>query len=210
MGDAIERATVATITASSSDAEVIEASLRVPERFGELYDRYAAMLYGYACQRVGTTAAEDLVADTFLDAFSQRQRYDLARADARPWLYGILANKISRRGRTEKIHYRAIARAWQAPTVEGLAERVADQVSAQAQRGVLAAALCRLSKADRNVLLLVAWGQLSYVEVAQALDLPLGTVRSRLHRARRTVRAALAEAGLAGAAPESQARERTS
>jgi RNA polymerase sigma factor (sigma-70 family) len=180
---------------AGTDAEVIQASWQAPDRFGVLYDRHADVLFGYASQRVGVVAAEDLVADTFLAAFAQRHRYDLTRPDARPWLFGILGNKISRRGRAEKIHYRAFARACQAQTGEGLAERVAEQVSAQAQRGRLAAALCRLSKADRNVLLLVAWGRLSYEEVAQALDIPIGTVRSRLHRARRTVRQALAETG---------------
>ena len=174
------------------DSEIIHASLQVPDRFAALYERYAGVLFGYACQRLGRAAAEDAVADTFLAAFAQRRRYDLARTDARPWLFGILTNKIARRGRDERIHYRASVRAWQAPVDDGPEEAVAERVSAQAQRGALAEALCRLSAADRSALLLFAWGQLSYDEVAQALEIPVGTVRSRLHRARRKVRAALA------------------
>jgi RNA polymerase sigma factor (sigma-70 family) len=175
----------------ATDAQIIQASRHSPDRFGTLYDRYATVLYGYACLRVGRGSAEDVVAETFLTAFAQRHGYDPARASARPWLFGILTNKIADRSRAEKIHYRAYARAWQSPIVDGLADRVADQVTAQAQRGRLAAALSRLNPADRHVLLLIAWGQLSYDEVAHALGIPPGTVASRLSRARRKVRAAL-------------------
>jgi DNA-directed RNA polymerase specialized sigma24 family protein len=94
-----------------------------------------AALYTYAYQRVGPAAAEDLVADTFLAAFAQRHRYDVGRTNARPWLFGILTNLIARRGRAEKIHYRAYARAWQAPVSDGPADRVAEEVSAQAGAG---------------------------------------------------------------------------
>lgn len=174
-----------------ADAEIIRASWQSPDRFAALYDRYATVLYGYACLRVGRGPAEDVVADTFLAAFAQRRGYDLARSSARPWLFGILTNKIAQRSRAEKTHYRAHARAWQNPVVEGIADRVADRVNAQAQRGRLAGALSRLNAPDRDVLLLVAWGQLSYEEVAQALRIPPGTVASRLNRARRKVRAAL-------------------
>jgi RNA polymerase sigma-70 factor (ECF subfamily) len=177
----------------ATDAEIIRASWDNPDRFGTLYDRYAAVLYGYAGLRVGRATAEDVVADTFLAAFAQRHGYDLSRGSARPWLFGILTNKIAERSRAEKIHYRAYARAWQNPVAEGVADRVADQVTAEAQRGRLAAALSRLSPADRHVLLLVAWGELSYDEVAQALGIPPGTVASRLNRARRKVRAALGD-----------------
>jgi RNA polymerase sigma factor (sigma-70 family) len=189
----METALAAERVGEATDAEIIRASWETPDRFGMLYDRYATMLYGYACLRVGRGTAEDAVADTFLAAFAQRRGYDLTRAIARPWLFGILTNKIAERGRAEKIHYRALARAWQDPVLEGIADRVADQVSAQAERGRLAAALGRLKAADRHVLLLVAWGQLSNVEVAQALGIPSGTVASRLNRARRKLRAALGD-----------------
>jgi RNA polymerase sigma-70 factor (ECF subfamily) len=179
------------ITTVATDAEIIEASWQTPDRFGALHDRYLATLYRYACQRVGPAAAEDVVADTFLAAFAQRQSYDIARSDARPWLFGILTRRIARWGRAEKTNFRAYARAWQAPVTEGVDERVADQVSAQAMRKRLAAALCRLSRADREVLLLISWGQLSYDEVAEALGIPVGTVASRLNRAKRKVREVL-------------------
>src|SRR5262245_27203505 len=178
-------------TGEATDSEVIAQSGQPRQRLGLLYHRHATVLYGYACQRVGASAAEDLVADTFLTAFAQRRRYELARSNARPWLFGILTNKIARHARTERIHYRAYARAWQEPVLDGVDERVAEQVTAGAQRARLVAALCHLRRDDRHVLLLVAWGQLTYEEVAEAMNIPVGTVKSRLNRARHKLREAL-------------------
>jgi RNA polymerase sigma factor (sigma-70 family) len=174
-----------------ADSAAIRASLQEPERFAVLYDRHAAALHRYAGRRVGDEVAEDLVAATFLAAFRARQRYDLARPSARPWLFGILTKEIARRHRTEKARFRALERAWSDRPVDGLADQVAADVSARAARAPLAAALLCLSSAERSVLLLIAWGDLSYGEAAQALGIPVGTVRSRLNRARRKVSEAL-------------------
>lgn len=174
-----------------TDSAAIRQSLRQPEQFAVLYDRHAAVLHRYAGRRVGDQVADDLVAATFLAAFRGRQRYDLVRASALPWLFGILTKEIARRHRTEKARFRALERAWSDRPADGLADQVAADVSAQAARGRLAAALARLSPAERGVLLLIAWGDLSYGEAAQALGIPVGTVRSRLNRARRKVREAL-------------------
>jgi RNA polymerase sigma-70 factor, ECF subfamily len=175
----------------ADDAGLIAESLGQPERFGELYDRHAAVLHRYAARRVGDDLADDLVAATFLAAFRARVRYDQARPDARPWLFGILTKEISRQHRTESARWRALARSAPDRPADGLADQVAADVSAQAQRAVLAGALAGLAPADRSVLLLIAWGDLSYEETAQALGIPVGTVRSRLSRARVQVRAAL-------------------
>jgi RNA polymerase sigma factor (sigma-70 family) len=78
------------------------------------------------------------------------------------------------------------------PEIAGHADRVAADVTAQAMRPLLEAALASLSAGDRDVLLLIAWEQLTYEEVSRALGIPVGTVRSRLHRARAKVRRALA------------------
>lgn len=173
------------------DAAVIQESWRDAEHFAVLYDRYAAQLYRFAYRRVGPEAAEEVVADAFLAAFRARRRYDVARPDARPWLFGILTKEIARRRRSEQARYRALARAAGEATVDGEADRVLAGVSARAARASLSAALSRLSPGDRDVLLLVAWGDLTYEEVAQALGIPVGTVRSRLNRARRKTQAAL-------------------
>jgi len=176
---------------SLPDSVAIRQSLRQPERFAVLYDRHATVLHRYAGRRVGDQVADDLVAATFLAAFRARQRYDLATADARPWLFGILTKEIARRHRTETARLRALERAWSDRPADGVADQVAADVTAQAARGSLASALARLSPAERGVLLLIAWGDLSYDEAAKALNIPVGTVRSRLNRARRKLRQAL-------------------
>jgi RNA polymerase sigma factor (sigma-70 family) len=176
-----------------SDAAIIEASWRDKNRFGQLYDRYAPMLYRYAHRRLGPSACvEDVVADAFVVAFRKRRDYDLARPDARPWLFGIATREIARYRRAEEARYRALSRAPVEEVMDGFADRVAAMVAAQAMRGPLTGALGRLRPAHRDVLLLVAWGDLSYEEVAESLNIKIGTVRSRLHRARQQVRAALA------------------
>lgn len=174
-----------------ADSAAIGASLRDPEQFAVLYDRYSAVLHRYAGRRVGGEDAEDVVAATFLAAFRARPRYDLARLDARPWLFGILTKEIARRRRTEQARFRALAKTCADRPAAGHADQVAADVSAQAARRAVAAALARLAPAERDVLLLIAWGELSYAEIAEALAIPVGTVRSRLNRARRKVREAL-------------------
>jgi RNA polymerase sigma factor (sigma-70 family) len=173
------------------DAALIEWSWREPETFAELYDRHAAPIHRYVSRRLGDVMADDVVADTFLAAFRRRKGYDLRRPDARPWLYGIAANLIGKHRRAEVRMWRAFARTGADPAVDGHAERIDNRVSAAAVQRDLAAALAGLSARDRDVLLLVAWADLSYEETATALDIPVGTVRSRLNRARRKVREAL-------------------
>ncbi|MFE9691616.1 RNA polymerase sigma factor [Micromonospora sp. NPDC005806] len=175
------------------DATAIAASQQDAEEFGVLYDRYAAQLYRYAYRRVGPELAEDVVADTFLAAFRRRSSYDLARTDARPWFFGILTREIARHRRSEEARWRAVGRAGTDDVAEGFADRIVASVTARSTRRPLAEALRRLSPGDRDVLLLVAWGDLSYEEVAETLHIKIGTVRSRLHRARRKLRAALGD-----------------
>jgi len=185
------------LTAGRADAAVIAASRDDAELFGVIYDRYAAQLYRYAYRRLGPEHAEDVVAETFLAAFRHRGRYDLTREDARPWLFGIATKEIARRRRTEEARYRALARTGTGEVVDGFADEVSTAVSAQAVRGQLAHGLRRLAPGDRDVLLLIAWSGLSYEEVAETMRIKIGTVRSRLHRARRKLREALGENTLA-------------
>ncbi|MEU7862896.1 sigma-70 family RNA polymerase sigma factor [Nonomuraea sp. NPDC049141] len=176
-----------------ADAELVSASLTDPEAFAELFDRYSAMLYRYVSKRLGPEPAEDIVGETFLVAFSRRRSYDPSYPDARPWLFGILTKLLSRHHRSEAARYRALQRAPVDADVESPADRVAAGVTAQASRPGLASALAALPAKDRDVLLLIAWGDLTYDEVARALGIPIGTVRSRLNRGRRKVRASLGD-----------------
>ncbi|MGX5182033.1 RNA polymerase sigma factor [Streptomyces avermitilis] len=175
-----------------SDARVIERSRDEPELFAALFDRYAGAVHRYAARRLGPEAAEDLTADTFTTAFRQRHTYDLGRADARPWLFGIATNLVARHRRAEARRFKALARVPQpVEHEEPVADRAVARAGATGVRRELAAALSGLSARHRDVVLLVAWGGLDYEEAAQALGVPVGTVRSRLHRARSRLREAL-------------------
>jgi RNA polymerase sigma-70 factor (ECF subfamily) len=180
----------------ADDATIIQLSRHEPEYFTVLFRRHAPQLQRYVVRRLGPDAADDIVAETFLLAFRQRDRYDPERADARPWLYGIATNLIGRHRRAEIRQYRALARTGADPVMESFTDRVDDRVSASAASRQLAAALAGLPAAHRDTLLLVAWGDLSYEEAARALGVPVGTVRSRLSRARSRLRRTLGEAGL--------------
>jgi RNA polymerase sigma-70 factor, ECF subfamily len=180
----------------ADDATIIQLSRHEPEYFTVLFRRHAPQLQRYVVRRLGPDAADDIVAETFLLAFRQRDRYDPERADARPWLYGIATNLIGRHRRAEIRQYRALARTGADPVLESFTDRVDDRVSATAAGRRLAAALAGLPAAHRDTLLLVAWGDLSYEEAARALGVPVGTVRSRLSRARSRLRRTLGEAGL--------------
>jgi RNA polymerase sigma factor (sigma-70 family) len=175
------------------DAVLIRRSWHEPEAFAGLFDRYVQQIHHYVARRLGTDAADDIVAETFLAAFRRRHSYDTERALARPWLYGIATNLVARHRRSEQRYLRALHRTGVDPLPEPMADAVADRVTAQMHERRMAKALGRLSPGDRDALLLAAWGGLSYEEMAQALDVPIGTVRSRLHRARKKMQAALGD-----------------
>jgi len=168
----------------TDDATVIERSWREPEHFAVLFDRHAPLIHRYINRRIGRQAADDLVAETFLAAFRKRRGYDLSYADARPWLYGIATNLVAQHRRDELRQFRIRRAALPALNVPGPDEQVTADVAAGAMRGLLTGALAGLAPGERDVLLLIAWERLSYDETAHALDVPVGTVRSRLSRAR--------------------------
>jgi RNA polymerase sigma factor (sigma-70 family) len=175
----------------SDDAAVLAESLRKPERFGHIYDRHFPGIYRYIDSRLGPDEADDLTAETFIDAFRRRASFDPARGSVRSWLFGIATRAVAQHRRAEARRFRALARTPPEPDPGGHDDRVAARVSAQARREPLLRALAGLSADDRDVLLLVALGGLSYEEVAAALSIPPGTVASRLSRARRKVRGVL-------------------
>ena len=181
----------AEASADADDATVIQLSRHEPEQFTVLFRRHAPHIQRYVVRRLGQDAADDIVAETFLLAFRQRESYDQTRADARPWLYGIATHLIGRHSRAEIRMYRALARTGADPVMEPFTDRVDERVSASTASRQLAAALARLPEEYRDTLLLVAWGELSYAEVATALRVPVGTVRSRMSRARSKLRRTL-------------------
>lgn len=172
------------------DAALIEASRAEPERFAVIFDRHADEIHRYTARRLGPELAEDVVADVFLTAFRKRAGYDLSRTDARPWLYGIAALTIRQHRRSEARRSRLLAKAEPTTADHGFEDLSAARVSAHSVRPKLAAVLATLSPAERDLLSLLAWAELTYEETAQALGVPVGTVRSRLHRLRAKVRRA--------------------
>jgi RNA polymerase sigma factor (sigma-70 family) len=186
---------LARLGPGADDAELIAASWTEPEAFAAIFDRHAATIHHYAARRLGQAVADDVVGETFLVAFRRRDRYDPAYRDARPWLFGIATNVISRHRQAEVRFYRALARTGLDPVIDSPADEVVARLTATAARRSLAAALARLTARDRDTLLLVTWGQCTYEQAASALGVPVGTIRSRLNRARRKLREALEGTG---------------
>ncbi|PRX44700.1 RNA polymerase sigma-70 factor (ECF subfamily) [Prauserella shujinwangii] len=159
--------------------------------FARLFDAHARPLRAYLAGRVGADVADDLVAETFLLALRKRASYDPERAPVRGWLYGIATNLLRNHVRHEVRGFRATARAHGGSTAEHVEDhetRIAERMDAHRHVRDLAAALARLNKIDRDVLLLTSWAELEPSEVAEALGVPPSTVRSRLHRVRRRLR----------------------
>jgi RNA polymerase sigma-70 factor, ECF subfamily len=179
-----------------SDAELLARASRQPELFGIVFDRHFATIHRYLERRVGRDAAEELSGEVFRIAFEQRRRFRPVHESALPWLYGLATNLLLKRWRGDARAARALARLQAASrNGDGELEAAEDRLSAAAARTRLLEALTALAPGDRDVVVLVAWEELTYEEVAAALDIPVGTVRSRLNRARRTFRELLADSG---------------
>jgi RNA polymerase sigma-70 factor (ECF subfamily) len=173
-----------------ADRDLIRLSVAEPETFGQIFDRHAATIHRYLARRIGRTLADDLTAETFLIAFRARHKYDMSQTDCLPWLYGIAANLLRGHQRAEIRQYRALARTGLDPVYSAYDDSD-DRVTAADEVRALAGVLAKLPAGERDVLTLVSQAQLSYPEVARALNIPVGTVRSRLHSARRRLRRAL-------------------
>jgi RNA polymerase sigma factor (sigma-70 family) len=161
--------------------------------FDEVFAAEFEPLRAYVARRLGVSAADDLTAETFAIAFRRWEDLDPTRP-VKPWLYGIASNLIRHRWRKERRMLRAYARTGIDPVLaEGAASL--DRVDARAKGATLAAALADLRREEREVLLLHAWAELSDAEIADSLSLPLGTVKSRLSRARELLRNRLGVSG---------------
>ena len=169
------------------DSEAITASAKIPAEFALIFDRHFDVVHAYIRKRVGGSLAEDLGSQTFLVAFDRRAKYDQARPSARPWLLGIATNLIHGKRRQEKRQLRAYGRAGAAAEIDSL-EGVEARADAKRLRPQLAAVLAALPRDELDTLLLFAWAELSYEEIAEALETPIGTVKSRLSRARKQIR----------------------
>lgn len=179
-----------SVSNQESDAELIALSSSRPELFATIFDRHFAAIHAYLGRRIGASRADDLASTTFTLAFERRRKFRTDADSARPWLFGIATNLLRNQRRAELRTLQAQARLQRTPVVEPMSAGGIDPR--------LAELLAGLDPAQRDVLLLYAWGELSYEEIAASLEIPVGTVRSRLARAREHLRRGLA-AGDTGA-----------
>ncbi|MBB1253196.1 RNA polymerase sigma factor [Streptomyces sp. OF3] len=156
--------------------------------FAEIYEAHADAVYAHAVRMTADRAgAEDVVSLTFLEAW--RLRATLDGVDSRrAWLFGVATNVIRNTRRAARRHREAMGRLPPPEYEPDLADAVVDRLGGDGRAAAALAALGRLSRADREVILLYAWSGLSHAEVAQACGVPVGTVRSRLSRARARLR----------------------
>lgn len=156
-----------------------------PEALAALFDRYGDRIYNHCFRATGDwSEAEDATATVFLEIWRHRHRVQAHDGSALPWLYGVATNVCRNLTRSRRRGRRALA-ALPRPTPEpDHADRIAERVSSEARMQAVLAAVEELPPREREVLGLVAWSGLSYEQAAAALDVPVGTVRSRLSRAR--------------------------
>jgi len=154
---------------------------------GTLYDRYQAPLRSFIARATGDAHdVDDLLHGTFLAAAKSAERYD-GRACCRPWLIGVAARLVRRRRRTFGRFLEILS------ALKGSAPAASDPRGHLQARGDVERALAALSEAKRVTVLMAEVEGLSCAEIAEALGIPLGTVWTRLHAARRELRAALGE-----------------
>ena len=169
------------------DGVAISRSLTVPEAFGAIFDRHFDAIYRYLARRVGRERAEDLASQTFTVAFERRSGFRLDVGDARPWLYGIATKLLANDRRSEQRLLVTLAQLAAEPRTD-----VAPTSMVVDAEGGVAGVLAKLDPAQRDVLFLHVWAGLSYEEIASSLGVALGTVSSRLSRARASLRASWA------------------
>ena len=175
---------------SPSDSDLVRRSLDDPKAFEPIFDRHFGAVHTYLHRRVGRDLADDLTAETFALAFERRASCR-ATSTVLPWLYGIATNLLRHRWRAESRQLRAYGRSgvdrW--TTYE---DEQADGSAGSPLDARLAGALATMRPRERDALLLYALADLSYEEIASALEVPVGTVRTWLHRARRAAQHELA------------------
>jgi RNA polymerase sigma factor (sigma-70 family) len=178
---------------SGDDAALIRATREDVTSFGTLFDRHFGAVYRFCARRVGRDLAEDLAGETFRRAFEARDSYDVSQPNALPWLFCIARNLVRDAVRSRAAEDRAYARLQALAVIGSPSEEDPTARSAEAHADLtrLAQLLVTERREDTDALLLHVWEGLSYLEVATALGVPIGTVRSRLSRLRQRLEAAL-------------------
>ena len=160
-----------------------------PDAFGMLFDEYARAVYNLGFRLTAScSAAEEVVSLTFLEAWRKRDRIEPGGGSLRPWLLSITVNVSRNMARASRRHQAAMSRLPPPPLVPDFAEELAGRLDDAAQLREAGKALAALGRGEREVIALCVWSELDYAAAAKALGVPVGTVRSRLSRARRKLR----------------------
>jgi RNA polymerase sigma-70 factor (ECF subfamily) len=172
-----------------TDADLWErAAAGETQAFGTIFERHAATVYNYCFRRTGNwSQAEELTAVVFLEAWRRRTQVELERDDALPWLLGVATNVMRNVWRSQRRHRAALQRLPR-ERVADFAADVDERLDDERQMRAALRALQKLPRADQDVLALCVWEELTYEQAALALGVPVGTVRSRLSRARARLR----------------------
>ncbi len=174
--------------AAESERRIVD-----PRDFEAVFHQHFEPVYRFIARRVGAALAEDLAAETFATAYRRRASFEPALGSLRSWLYGIATNLVRNHWRAEQRLLELDSRLGTRLDSPADCDAVDHRVIAASLIPRLAAALRSLSSDHRDVLLLHAWAELSHEEIASALEIAPGTVRSRLSRARGSLREQLGD-----------------
>ncbi|MEU2081048.1 RNA polymerase sigma factor [Streptomyces albus] len=172
-------------------SEELRARVRAGERaaFAELYERYARAVYNHAYRMTGDwSVAEEVMSETFLDSWRSRERLEPDGGDLKPWLLGIATNKARNANRGTGRRLSFLARRPAPDPVPDFAEETAGRIDDERTLAAVRRAFGGLRRGEREVLALCVWSGMDYAQAAEALGVPVGTVRSRLSRARTRLR----------------------
>jgi len=189
---------VTTDWAALSDGELWSraARKRDGDAFGQLFERHANSVYTHCFRRTGSwSTAEDVTSVVFLEAWRRRREVRLVGESVLPWLLAVANNATRNAERSTRRYHRLLERLPGPETVPDIAEDAAKRADEERAMGRILFELRSLAEAEREVLALCDWADLSYAEAAAALGVPVGTVRSRLARARQTLRERAFDAG---------------
>ncbi len=167
-----------------------------PAAFGLLFERHARTIYNYLFRRCGDwSLAEDLTSVVFLEAYRRRETARLREGKVLPWLYGVATNVVRNQRRSLRRHAQALKRLPPPDRPPSLAADAIERLDAEARMRSVLAVVDQLPTSDQEVLALCVWAGLSYDDAATALGVPVGTIRSRLARARARVAELTAPSG---------------
>jgi RNA polymerase sigma factor (sigma-70 family) len=170
-----------------------------PEAFGLLFERHGRSVYNYCFRRTGDWAsAEDLTSIVFLECWRRRE-VSLEQDKVLPWLLGIATNVCRNQQRSLGRHRAALRRLPPAESTSEFADAILGRLEDERRMREVLTVFSRLPRREQDVLALCIWVGLSYEEAAAALRIPVGTVRSRLARARRSLRREIAKGRARGA-----------